>query len=82
MIFNYPGRLLAVSIALMLFGVVMPLLMLIHVVESTFFMNFLSYAASTVGFFLGIISFAAVRVKSSKRAKDRSDKDDFDSSAH
>lgn len=78
MIFNYPGRLLAISIALMLFGVVMPFLMVIHAVESTFFLNFLSYAASTAGLFIGIISVAATRTKS----KHKKDKDDFDPSAH
>jgi len=77
MIFKYPGRLLAASIILMIIGVVIPFLMVIHLVQSTFFLNFLSYAASTVGFFLGIISFAATRV-TSNRTKDKSDKDDFD----
>jgi hypothetical protein len=69
MIFNYPGRVLAIAIAMMIFGAVMPFLMVLHLVESTFFLNFLSFIASTLGFYFGIIGFASLRTKS-KRGKD------------
>jgi positive regulator of sigma E activity len=39
----------------MITGVVLPLLMVIKVLESTFFLNFFSYAASLIGMVLGII---------------------------
>jgi len=74
MIFNYPGRLLAIAIALMFFGVIMPFLMVIHLVESTLFLNFLSYAASTIGLFLGFITISAMQGKN-KSAKKKTDKD-------
>lgn len=36
-------------------GVVLPFLIVIHVIPSTFFLNFLAYGASLVGLFLGVI---------------------------
>jgi len=36
-------------------GVIVPLLMIIHIIESTFFLNFASYAVSVSGLYLGII---------------------------
>jgi hypothetical protein len=62
-----PKLLFVIATLLMLFGVVMPLLMVIKAVESTFFLNFLSYGSSTLGFFLGIVSIAASRTKQKKR---------------
>jgi hypothetical protein len=78
MIFKYPGRILAIGIAMMIFGVVMPFLMVLHLVESTFFWNFLSFIGSTLGFYLGLIGFISLNAKR-KRAKDKSDGDGFDS---
>jgi len=39
-------------------GVSLPLLMLIHVLTSTFFLNFFSFTASMTGLFLGITGAA------------------------
>jgi hypothetical protein len=78
MIFDHPGRLMAIAICMMIFGVVMPFLIVLHVVASTFFMNFLSFLASTLGFFLGMISFSALRIKS-RHNKDKSGDDRFGS---
>jgi cytosine/uracil/thiamine/allantoin permease len=64
---NYPGRLMAVAIGMMLFGVVMPFLMVIHILESTFLLNFLSFISSTLGSFLGIISIAVWRTKKKRQ---------------
>jgi hypothetical protein len=44
--------------AMTLAGVLIPLLMVIHVLESTFLLNFGSYAISTAGLYLGIIGVA------------------------
>lgn len=76
MIFKYPGRVLAIAIAMMIFGALMPFLMVLHLVESTFFLNFLSFIASTLGFYLGIIGFSSMRSKS-KRDKNNSGDDGF-----
>ena len=45
---------------LVLFGAVMPFLMVTKIVESTYFMNFLSYGASVVGLMMGIIGSAMI----------------------
>jgi hypothetical protein len=74
MIFKYPGRVLAIAISMMIFGVVAPFLMVLQLVESTFFLNFLSFIATTLGFYLGIIGFASLRSKN-KRSKDNSGDD-------
>lgn len=50
-----PGAMIATALLLMVAGVVLPLFMVIHVVKSTFFLNFLAYALSLIGIFLGII---------------------------
>ena len=67
MILEYPKHLLVIATLLMIFGVVMPFLMVLKVVESTFFLNFLSYGSSMLGFFLGIASVAAYGVKQKKK---------------
>ena len=36
-------------------GVVLPLLMVMKILESTYFLNFFSYIVSLSGFFLGLI---------------------------
>ena len=50
-----PRILLAAGFILVLTGWVLPLLMVMHVIESTFFLNFFSYAASVVGLMLGVV---------------------------
>lgn len=47
-----------VGFLLVFLGFLLPLLMVIRVLESTFFLNFFSYTASVTGLFLGIISTA------------------------
>ena len=59
-----PRFLLSLGVILMLLGIVLPFLMLIRQVESTFFLNFFSWGASVAGLSLGTIGFAmSVRVK-------------------
>ena len=53
-----PLSLIIVGFFLALTGVVLPFLMVIHLIPSTFFLNFFSYGASLVGVFLGIIGAA------------------------
>ena len=54
-----PVQLILIGFILSAMGVVLPLLMVIHVIQSTFFINFVSYIASVVGLFLGIIGAAS-----------------------
>jgi membrane associated rhomboid family serine protease len=60
MIDEKPRTLLFIALGLLLFGWVMPFLMVIHVVESTFFLNFLSWGASVGGLYLGVIAVAGL----------------------
>ena len=55
---NSPRFLLTLGVTLMLLGIVLPFLMVIHVLESTFFLNFFSWGASVAGLALGTIGFA------------------------
>ncbi len=55
---NSPRFLLILSIVLMLLGIVLPFLMVIHVFESTFFLNFFSWGASVAGLMLGMMGIA------------------------
>jgi len=62
---NTPRFLLSFGVLLMLLGVVLPFLMVIRILESTFFLNFLSWGASVAGLAFGTIGFA-VRSKGRK----------------
>jgi len=59
-----PRFLLSLGLVLMLLGVVLPFLMVIKMLESTFFLNFFSWGASVAGLSFGTIGFAMyTRVK-------------------
>lgn len=60
MIDERPRALLFISLGLLLFGWAMPFLMVLKVVESTFFLNFLSWGASVSGLYLGVIAVASL----------------------
>jgi hypothetical protein len=55
---NSPRFLLILGVLLMLLGIVLPFLMVIRVLESTFFLNFFSWGASVAGLAFGTIGFA------------------------
>jgi hypothetical protein len=55
---NSSPFLLSLGIILMLLGIALPFLMVINVLESTFFLNFFSWGASVAGLALGTIGFA------------------------
>ena len=52
--------------ALLVLGVVLPLLMVIKILPSTLWLSFLSYTASVVGMFVGLIG-ALTYARSKKR---------------
>jgi hypothetical protein len=59
-----PKTLLIIGFFLILAGVVLPFLMVIHIFESTFFLNFFSFGAQVAGLFLGFIgSVMYIRVR-------------------
>lgn len=53
-----PWKLILIGFVLVLFGAVAPFLMVMRVVESSLILSFLSYGASMVGLFLGLIGAA------------------------
>ena len=55
---NSPRLMVTIGLILMLLGIILPFLILIHVLESTFFLNFFSWGASVAGLFLGVIGVA------------------------
>lgn len=67
---EHPERLLLIAIILLLFGCIMPFMMVTRVVESTFFLNFLSFTASVGGLFLGIIGVAMQKLKTDKKKEE------------
>ena len=70
MILDHPGRLIAIAIVLLIFGFVMPFLMALGVVESTLFLNFLSFGASVLGLSLGVGGIRVYRGKQKKKDDD------------
>ena len=68
MIVEYWKQLLVIAILLMLFGCIMPFFMAIRVVQSTFFLNFLSFGASVLGLFLGLAGIAGMNVERKHKA--------------
>lgn len=50
-----PWGLILIGFLLVVLGMVLPFLMVIRMIPSTFFLNFFSYGISLIGLFLGII---------------------------
>jgi hypothetical protein len=63
------NRLLLIGFFMVLTGAVLPFLIVIRVVDSTFFLNFVAFAASTIGVFLGVVG-VAVNVREHKSKDD------------
>ena len=65
-----PLRLILIGFVLVTAGMVFPFLMVMQILESTFFLNFFSFAASVSGLFLGILGgamYVRLNQKNSKR---------------
>lgn len=63
------NRMIVTGFFMVLIGAVLPFLIVIQLVESTFLLNFIAYAASTVGIFLGVIG-TAMHVGDSRRRRE------------
>ena len=55
---NSPRFLLGLGLVLMLLGILLPFLMVVKLLESTFFLNFFAWGASVAGLSFGTIGFA------------------------
>ncbi len=65
-------HMIIIAVVLLLAGAVLPLLMVVKIIPSTFFLNFLAYACSLVGMvlgFLGLFSFVKIRRDRMKRER-------------
>jgi hypothetical protein len=62
----HPKRLILIGFFLVLAGAVLPFLMVIQVLESTFFLNFFSFGATMAGLLLGMVG-AATYVRLQKK---------------
>jgi hypothetical protein len=54
----HPKRTILLGFFLVLAGAVLPFLMVIQVLESTFFLNFFSFGATMAGLLLGMVGAA------------------------
>jgi hypothetical protein len=59
--------LIAIGFVLVMLGFILPLLEVLHIMESTFFLNFFAYTASISGVFLGVIGVAYLASRYRKR---------------
>lgn len=69
---NNPGRLIWISVTMMILGVAIPFLIIIKVIESTMFLNFVAFISQALGFILGYVSLALYRGKE-KNKRDKND---------
>jgi positive regulator of sigma E activity len=71
---DHPVRLIWIAVAMMVFGVAVPFLIVIKVIESTMFLNFAAFICQALGFILGYVALALYRGKQ----KSKRDEDDWD----
>lgn len=57
----HPKYILLVGFSLVLLGFILPFLMILQIIPSTFFLNFLAFFSSVLGLFLGFIGAALYR---------------------
>ena len=62
-----PKILIGIGVFLLVLGVVLPYLMVVQIIPSTFFLNFFSYTASFLGLIIGMLGAMTIIVRSRKR---------------
>ena len=63
-----PNQMILLAVGLLVLGVLLPFLMVMDVLESTFFLNIFSYACQVSGLVLGMIgAFSIVKINRNKR---------------
>jgi hypothetical protein len=68
-----PWKTILLGGSMMLVSVILPLLMVLQILRSTFFLNFLSYGLSVAGMligFIGIVTMVKIR-RTEQKFKDR-----------
>ncbi len=51
----HPWKIILLGIIMMLISIALPLLMVLHLIRSTFFLNFLAFVLSVSGMLIGFI---------------------------
>jgi hypothetical protein len=84
MLIGDPRKMILIGLVLVVAGVVLPMLMVLDIVRTTFLMVLLAHGASVTGLFLGFLgTLMIVRVRKSKSSEERfgplpwSDDEDF-----
>ena len=79
MILNWkPWKILVLAGSMMLVSVILPLLMILQVIRSTFFLNFLAFTLSMAGMMIGYIGVVSlVRIKRSEQKYKDQHEDDY-----
>jgi hypothetical protein len=71
MIFAHPKATMLVGFIFVLLGVVLPFLMVLKMIQATFFLSFLSFGFSVSGLLLGIVGAASyVKISRDKRKRE------------
>ncbi len=60
---QHPRTLIIIGAILLVTGFALPLLMVMQILPSTFFLNFFAYGASFVGLILGLIGTVSLAVQ-------------------
>ena len=67
-------QLISVGVVLLITGVVLPLLIVIKAIPSTYLLNFLSYACSLVGMVLGFLGlFSEVKIRRDRLKREKNE---------
>lgn len=53
-----PRNMLIIAVLMLIVGAVLPFLLVLRVIPSTFFLNFFAYGVSVGGLFLGVVGTA------------------------
>jgi len=64
-----PKVLLGVGFLLLVVGFALPMLMVLQIIPSTFFLNFFSYGASVLGLILGMLGAMSIIVRNRNRRR-------------
>jgi len=74
--------LILIGFVMVLLGAILPFLMVMRIITSTFFLNFLSYGMSVAGLFLGLIGSAFFVRYHKKKNKETSEPPEMPSDKH
>ena len=67
-------HMIIVGFVLLLAGAVLPLLMVVKIIPSTYFLNFLAFACSLAGMVLGFLGlFSAVKIRRDRIKREKGD---------